>query len=253
MDDQRLMMRVIIPLLLCLGILGACPRGHAARTDGFVAGDYCDPDDRVNSWTAAEKMETRDRAWSACKSLGASDLWCAFIDAAIRRESSGVASRVHVLGHDSDGREEYGLGPMGLSVRWHAGKWPGGDESPAFCSPEVSVLIATEIGRNAITRYGARDARGIQAIFGGGRHAWIKIETGAPSWWRHIPGLAWLARSRPRRTEYLVTPQLRHIRAICSRVGDRACRQPITLADLGRVVPRSSMRAEAIRLVRLRE
>lgn len=243
------MLSIVLTILSTLAFSQACPA--RASAGNLPAGDVCDPEARANSWTPAQKRETRRRVWAACKRVGGSDLYCHFWDAAVRRESSGVASRVHVLGADRDGRPEYGLGPLGLSVRWHSGKWPG-DPDPDFCVPEVAFVVGHAIVEDAVSVYGATDARGLQAIFGNGRHAYSKIEHGAPRWWLGIPVLAWIAERLPARTEYRVTPQPRHERAVCSRMGfdaetgRRRCYMRITAEDLGRRVPLSERRAWAV-------
>ena len=104
---DRIAVRFTLIIFAVLAMSQGCARlAHAERSDGFVEGDYCDPDDRAGSWTHEQKQRTRERVWAACKRVGGPDLYCKFWDAAVVRESSGVASRVHVLGQDSDGRSE---------------------------------------------------------------------------------------------------------------------------------------------------
>lgn len=126
---DRLFLRLTAIILFCLAALW----GRTACAEWLVEGDGCDPEARAGSWSVAEKMETRERVWAACKSTGASDLYCRFWDAVIVRESwGGIASAVCTKGRDADGRGEYGVGPLCLSLRWHSDKWPGDDEDPAF-------------------------------------------------------------------------------------------------------------------------
>lgn len=85
------------------------------------------------------------------------------------RESSGRPGVRHRLGEGRQGHGEDGLGAMGLSLRWHRDKWPGDDEDPMFCRPEVSALVTLAIMRRAVLRWGATDLVGVQAIFARGR------------------------------------------------------------------------------------
>ena len=252
MDDLTLRSRVTLAVLACLALCYVCaPRSaHAARTEGFVAGDYCDPDDRGRDWTPEQKQRTRDRVWAACQSVGGSDTYCSFHLAAVVRESwGGVASAVHRLGRDIDGDREYGLGPMGLSTKWHADKWPGDDEDPAFCTPEASFIVAHAIARRAVTVYGASNAIELQAVYGGGRGVTQCIIDGTPAWVFDAPVLGWLARTfgaRPESRRCRVIPRRRHVDAVCKRMGDVACRRPLTIDDLGDPVPMAERRAWAL-------
>jgi hypothetical protein len=198
--------------------------------------ELCDPDARANSWTRAEKAETRARVRSACRARGGSELYCDYLDAAVVRESwGGIASAVHRLGVDADGDPEYGLGPMGLSVKWHADKWPGDDEDPAFCLPEVSYLVADAIARRAVRVYGASNAVELQAVYGGGRGVRQCVDRGTPAWVFEAPVLGWLARAlgaTKAHRECMVRPLRRHADAVCKRMGVD-CRRPLGFEDLG--------------------
>lgn len=97
-------------------------------------------------WAKAERLEVRRRAHAFCRSLGASSLACAWVDASIVRESSGRPSVRH-----TKGRGEDGIGILGLDKRSHRDKWPD-DPEPAWCSPEASVIVALDIGRRAVRR-----------------------------------------------------------------------------------------------------
>lgn len=122
----------------------------------------CDPvDGPPIEWSSEQRAEVRARVRSACRALKAPALTCAWLDAVGERESAWRPGVRHVLG-----RNENGLGALGLSLRWHAAKWPGGGE-PAFCSPEASVIVALEIVRRAQLRWGARDLRDVNAVFAG--------------------------------------------------------------------------------------
>lgn len=123
----------------------------------------CDPvDGPPLEWSADQRAEVRSRVRFACAALGAAPGVCAWLDASGSRESSWSPSVRHTLG-----RNESGLGVLGLSTRWQRDKWPGSGEDPAFCSPEASVLVALAIVRRAQVVWGARDLRDVQAVFAG--------------------------------------------------------------------------------------
>lgn len=167
MDDQRLALRFIIPILVGLALLWARP-ACAAPLPGLVPGDYCNtPDERRTPWTREAKKRTRDRVKLALEALGVSRSVRAYHDAIVFRESfGGEASVRHTLGEDSDGRREDGIGTHGLALRWHAGKW-GDDADPGFCTPEVSTVVAHEIIWRAVTRFGARNLVEVQSVYAG--------------------------------------------------------------------------------------
>ena len=222
--DQVFTRAAILALALLAALLLA-PR------DCEASGDACDPVDGPRSnWTPEAKRGTRDRVQAACEAAGAAPIVCAYWDAVVVRESSGRASVVHRLGSDEDGTPELGLGAMGLSVRWHAAKWPGPAED--LCRPEVSFAVAHEIAHRAVSRYGAKTLVEVQAIYAG---SWRCRELGAPRWWRLVPGLRWLAQIVPARRECspLVSPRVR--RGTCSRMASRGhdCRTQISAEDLG--------------------
>jgi hypothetical protein len=253
--EDRIGLRVTLTIMVCLALGQACTGdASASQTPGIVAGDYCDPDDGARSWTSEEKQRTRDRVWSACKAVEGSDLYCGFFMAAIARESwGGVASAVHTQGEDGDGRKEFGLGALGLSVRWHSGKWPGDDANPAFCSPEASFIVAHTIARRAVLVLGARNAVDVQAVYGGGQGAVQCSEVGAPAWVFDAPLVGWLVRLigvERQRSECRIYPKLRHSRAVCDRM--RHCRRPLTAADVGLGVPLEDRRAWALAQARKR-
>lgn len=118
-------------------------------------------------WTAEAKAETRARVKAVCRSRGASKEVCAWLDASVVRESSARPGVRHVLGEDKDGRQEHGLGPLGLSLRWMRHHWPGTDEDPAFCQPEVSALVALAVAQRAFVAYEADNLVEVQSIFAG--------------------------------------------------------------------------------------
>lgn len=143
-----------------LGVLLQTPPAQEAAV-GMVG--QCDPAEGPGLvWTAEARQETQDRIAAACRNVGASNAICEWLDASLIRESSGRPGVRHTRAPG-----EMGLGPLGLSVWWHRDKWPGRDEDPAFCSPEVSVLVALEIAHRAVERYEARNLISIQSIFAG--------------------------------------------------------------------------------------
>ncbi len=186
----------------------------------------CDPREgpRVN-WSQELRKETRKRVRNVCRNLRASPITCAYLDAVVVRESSGRASVRHTKGKGEDG-----LGPMGLSLKWHADKWPGKDEDPMFCQPEVSALVALAIMYRAVSRFGARNMVEVQAIYGGSWECWPDYDGN-------------------RTCVVVVKP--RHQKSICGRLSQRgfSCRAPITREDLGRPIPRYRRRKVARSLV----
>lgn len=122
----------------------------------------CDPVDgpRVE-FTAAHREEVQARARRTCDAIGASGTVCDWIDTVVYRESRGRSSVRHTRAEG-----ENGLGPMGLSLKWHAGKWTG-NADPDFCTPEVSVVVAFAIAWIAVTRYHAESVLDIQAVYSG--------------------------------------------------------------------------------------
>lgn len=183
--------------------------------------------------SATERRETRVRVRAACEafyvgtdvSREAIDLICESMDAIVVRESSGRAGVRH-----TGGKDENGLGAMGLSIDWQSGKWPGKDEDPYFCSPEVSVIVAMAIFHRAF-RYGVYDMRGVQAIYGG--HFECRGEGRNRSCWA------------------LYHKDLTN--DFCARLKKRGqrCTKQLTEKDLGRKVKFGERRAFADKLRRL--
>lgn len=175
----------------------------------------CSPVDgpRVK-WTAKDKQEVRRRVRDACRRvLRASPLLCAYYDAVVVRESFGGNAGVrHTLG-----KGENGLGPMGLSLDWHKDKWPGTDEDPAFCTPEVSLITAHAVVWRAFDRYNARDLVDVQAIYSG------RWSAGTDADGEKI---------------YYAEPSARTYKIICGRMEKRgfSCTQKMTKKDLGKKV-----------------
>lgn len=193
-------------------------------TEGATIGrvGQCDPQDGPGlTWTAEARQETRDRVQATCRAVGASKAVCEWLDVSVVRESSGRPGVRHTraLG-------EVGLGPLGLSLRWHHDKWPGADEDPAFCTPEASALVALEIAHRAVDRYSVEDLVGIQAIFGGHWRCFTDKEAGGDKV------------CYPTREEDVV---------LCSALGARGvdCFDKISKKDLGRRVPLKKRREVA--------
>jgi hypothetical protein len=219
--DDRIALRIIIPILAVLALLWARQACAAARP-GVVPGDYCDaPGERV-PWSDERKAASRGRVQATLAELGVTLAVRAFHDAVVYRESfGGEASVEHVQGADADGVPEYGLGTHGLSLRWHAGKWGDGAD-PAFCTPEVSTVVAHEIIWRAVTRYGARNLVEVQSVYAGAFDC--------------------------RGGECRFTLSARRRRGLCSRLSARGvdCGAPISEEDLGRRLGPGERRAWAL-------
>lgn len=127
----------------------------------------CDaPGGPVSRTGTLATLEDRTRLRAACEAVGGSPLYCAYVDAVGLRESSWRRGVRHDNGADADGREERGLGILGLSVRWHHDKWPG-DPDPDWCQPEASFAVLHAIAWRAVDRWHARDLAEVQAVYGG--------------------------------------------------------------------------------------
>jgi len=185
----------------------------------------CEPVGGHYTWTQEARHETRSRAQAACEAVGASDAICAFVDAVVVRESSGRSGVRH-----TKGRNENGLGAMGLSLRWHRDKWPGKDEDPMFCQPEVSFIVAHAIMWRAVTRYHARSLLEVQAIYAGQWECFRDPETDT--------------------RRCFANPTMRTVKSICGRLKMRGhdCHAPIDKSDLGKRIPFRERRAWAERV-----
>jgi hypothetical protein len=133
---------------------------------------------------------------------------------------------------------------MGLSTYWHRDKWPG-DADPDFCTVEASELVALDIMRRAVTRYGAESIATIQAVYGGHTRCWSRAGL---SWLANVPGLRWLAQRFPARRE--CEPELTEpaTSGICSRMRARgfSCWTRVNESDLGLEIPIEARRSWAI-------
>lgn len=200
---------------------------EASTTPGLIPGDYCNVrGDKREPWTAERKAMTRERVAAATRDLGVSAEIAAYHQLIVWRESfGGEASVRHSLGEDVLGQED-GLGAYGLSLRWHRDKWPGDDEDPAFCTPEVSTSVVHEIIWRAVTRYGARNLVEIQAVYAGA----VRCRDGA--------------------CRFTISPARR--RGLCARATRRglSCWAPITTRDLGRRLGDEERRSWALGMAR---
>jgi hypothetical protein len=126
------------------------------------------------------------------------------------------------------GRNESGLGALGLSTRWHRDKWPGRDEDPAFCMPEVATLVALDVVRRAQTKWGAGNLIDVQAIFAG--------------WFRCV--------DEEGRRECFIERYPGRERDLCARLDQRGidCRAGLRKRAAGRAVPVDQRPALAVEL-----
>lgn len=148
--------------MILLGLLAAL-----LYTSVGVVGQ-CDPMEGEGlTWTQESQDEARARLAAACTShlVNASPVVCAWVDVSFDRES-GYAGGGPGVWHKR-GSGDVGLGPLALSLKWNRHRWPGEDEHPAFCQPEVSVIVALSIAHTAWHKYGARTPIELQSIFGG--------------------------------------------------------------------------------------
>jgi len=169
------------------------------------------------AYDSAESRETRARVQAVCKEVGADPIVCAYMDAVVVRESSGRSGVRH-----TKGKNENGLGAMGLSLRWHRDKWPGEDEDPLFCHPEVTAVVSLAIMHRAMQRYKAKNIVEIQAIYAG-------------NWTCQGEG-------RERKCRARVTKRTTNV---CGRMSARGfdCWKTLTKKDLGRKIPMDERRA----------
>lgn len=234
-DDLHLQVMIRKMIVALIFLFSLFPSQALATEPGIVSGDFCDSREGPRAaWSAPEKARTRARVRKACQSLDAAPILCAYADAIVVRESFGGAASVrHQLGKNEDG-----LGPMGLSIHWHRDKWPGDDEDPAFCTPEASFIVAHEIFWRAVERYGADSIADIQDVYAG-RFICREVDV-----WRRIRWLENLPRIGPVIQRWLPRPEkkcfprrsARSEDAICSRMARRGfnCHARITVDDLGR-------------------
>jgi hypothetical protein len=248
---DRVAVRIVLVMLASLGLAQLTCAGRATASEPWhVPGDFCDSPGERTTWANSDKARTRARVRAACEALGASPIVCAYDDAVVWRESFGGAASVrHTRGKDADGTPEHGLGPMGLSLRWHAGKWAGNDEDPAFCSPEVSVAVAHEIYWRAVTAYGADSIADIQAIYAG---HFVCETVDHFGWLGRVPFVGpvierWLP--KPVR-DCRPDPTAEGEQDICDRMAARDfnCHAVVTAEDLGRRLEPAEMRSWAHRL-----
>lgn len=241
---DRVFVRFALIIITSLALSQACAGQAWGSMPGLVPGDYCDdPEGPREPWSREAKARTRARVQAGCEALRASPIVCAYYQAIVSRESFGGAASVrHRLGAN-----ENGLGPMGLSLRATANKWPGDDEDPAYCTPEVSLIVAHEIVWRAVTVYNADSIADVQAIYGG-RWRCMKVDR-----WRWITGVPifgpLVARWFPQpERECMPAPTAATEARICDRMAARGynCHARITTADLGRRIPLDQRRGWAL-------
>jgi len=186
-------------------------KDESKQTDSLPIPKCINPGEKNVRGTKSERQETRARVKAICEELGASPIVCAYMDAVVIRESSGRAGVRHYKGHN-----ENGLGAMGLSLRWHKDKWPGEDEDPMFCHPEVSAIVALAIMHRAMERYKAKNIVEIQAIYSG-------------KW--HCEGEGRDRKCSPKVSKRTIN--------VCGRMSARGfdCWKTLTKNDLGRKIP----------------
>ena len=80
------------------------------------------------------------------------------------RESDHDPCAVHTLGVG-----EYGLGPLGLSIRWTLGHWHSNADPGVLAIPEIATVITARIFRRAVKRHGARTWREVNSVFAIGK------------------------------------------------------------------------------------
>ena len=221
--SDRAPLAAALALLAAMAFAQLACAGRAHAAPALVAGDHCnDPGAKRTPWTPEAKARARGRALDTARALGASRLIRAYHDVIIARESfGGEASVRHSLGADRDGTPEHGLGLHGLALRWHAGKW-GADADPGFCSPEVSTVVAHELMRRAVERYGARNLVEVQAVYSGA--------------------------ARCHGGSCVFSLSSRKVAGLCSRLRSRGvgCYDIVSPADLGRRLDPEELRAWAL-------
>jgi len=201
----------------------------AAEPELELPEPWCAPVGEQAPYDNATAAETRARVRAVCDFVGASEVTCAFLDAVTVRESAGRPGARH-----TKGTNENGLGPMGLSLRWNRGKWPGDDEDPMFCHPEVSALVALAYMHRAYRRYDAHTMLQIQAIYAGKWSCWTDEDD-----------------PRGERKVCRAMPTQRTAASICGRLQARghSCHERIERSDLGRLVPLKDRRRVAAQLI----
>jgi hypothetical protein len=217
----------MLKLILFISTLFGPPTAAASSTAPVLEAPTCEPrGETARKYTHAERAETRARVKAVCEFTGAKPWVCAFLDAVVVRESDGRAGVRHHAG-----RNENGLGAMGISLRWHRDKWPGKDEDPMLCHPEVSALIALDIMDRAFRKYHAENAVDVQSIYAGRWECWTNPETG--------------------KRRCAADANQRTVSAICDRMKARghSCWKHVQRSDLGRRIPKRDRRKVAARLI----
>ncbi len=110
-------------------------------------------------FTKAERAEVKARNMAAAEAMGWGPIFVAYFDAVAEREASYNPSVRHQLG-----RKENGLGLHGLGYI-HRKKWPG--DWRDMCTPEASLVVASEIAWIAVDKWGAESIWDVQHVFAG--------------------------------------------------------------------------------------
>lgn len=118
----------------------------------------------VDRSTPEVRRDARDRIQHTAKAMGLSKDARSVLMTMVTRESGGDPCSVHTLG-----KGEYGLGPLGLSVRWMLGHWDRNAHPRVLMIPEVSAVIAIRVMRRAVRLHGANTWTEINSVFATGK------------------------------------------------------------------------------------
>jgi hypothetical protein len=111
------------------------------------------------------RRDAKRRVMRTARAMGASRETARVLRAMAIRESQADPCAVHTFGVG-----EFGIGVLGLSVRWHIGDWDRHADAAVFESPEVSTVVALRIFRRAVIRHGAETWTAVNSVFGTGRN-----------------------------------------------------------------------------------
>lgn len=120
--------------------------------------------------TKEVRQETKARVQHIAGELGLSKDAKAVLRYMVARESSGDPCAVH-----THGEGEYGLGPLGLSVRWTLSKWDSHADAEVLHIPEVAAVVAIRILRRAVRLHGAKTWTEANSVFATGK---IRVRPG---------------------------------------------------------------------------
>ena len=96
------------------------------------------------------------------KALGLNREAIEVLDSIVVRESHGDRCAVHVLG-----RNEYGLGPGGLQVRFNLHRWDPKADPRVLQDPEVSAVVMARLLRKYKKAYRAKTWLRVGQLYGG--------------------------------------------------------------------------------------